>query len=828
MAGPLDILRRMGGAAGTGRSASPALPAYSDKDASMLKIVEKRMQSINKAVKEGKSNWNQMADARSLEGARDALKGLKIQQKAFNKVMKDGNATLKDRIKAYDKLANASAKSNKAQEDTEREINESRGAVGRFKNVLDDLAKYKGFYLLTAAVKDLNMVFGDMNQHLDIMARSGQLTDTTFGSLAKTTAMYSGNMRLAMIQSSLMGVSADDSNKAFAQLTETFGGTLDVATKLRENWFEMSQLARASGLGMADVAGIMSQGFKRLGEDSETSLNNIAHMAKETERLTQQFGKGKINTKEFSAAVQTLAYSTGFYNQNTRMVIDTLSREISAQLALGKSRTAATESAVENLKMAGNVNIVGIEKFRKEITGAYNASDDKAAYLAKLTDDFGSEGELIASMLERGTLNTQTGLFAFENIVKGSTKLQSSMLENMRITALTGPQELMAMGVDFGKALRMEAESNLMADKLQAIARGDQGAAEKLFTGDKRTEEQNSLIAELKKDPQMGRVAMLKKFYTTGGADEIAEKAMEGSTVGDPEWKRYVSGKDGLGWFLGMTNIMTAMSDLIRKMPSAFGLVLGGLILRKMMTPGMGAGGVGGMLKGAGGRVTAGLGSAAKILGPLAVIGAQIYAWGDGMSRAAEIMGKSENAVTLLDRVAAGAANAVSQLTLGIVDAGKLARGETLLQRGIYAASAGLMEKGLGLIGRMKESGTFLGFGDANVSEGKRTEQEFENAKKMGWTTAGTLAEYTAESSDARKVFDAQHAEAKGKEEVSVPTQGKGESTPEISTAASAGSGGSASARATASTSGGRLILEVENFDAVLAQVQNDQTALQG
>ncbi len=62
---------------------------------------------------------------------------------------------------------------------------------------------------------------------------------------------------------------------------------------------------------------------------------------------------------------------------------------------------------------------------------------------------------------------------------------------------------------------------------------------------------------------------------------------------------------------------------------------------------------------------------------------------------------------------------------------------------------------------------------------------------------------------------------AAAEEATALPTQGS-DSPPK--TVAPPAVGG-ASARATASSSGGKLILEVENFDAVLAQVQNDQTA---
>ncbi len=793
MAGPLDILRSIAGTGQGGRAPSPALPAYSAKDAGILKDVEKRMKNINAAVKKGASNWNQMADARALEGARKALKGLKTEQKAFNAVMRDGNATLEDRIEAYNKLADIRQKTTKAQRESAREFNENRGAAGRLKNVLDDLARHKGPALLAAAVKDLTLVFGDANKSFDIMARTGQLTDRTFGGLAKTTGMFSMQMRLAMIQASAMGIAGDDSNKAFAQLTETFGGTVEVAGSLRANWFEMAKLARVSGLGMTDMANLADQGYKRLGESVDTTMNNIVAMSKVTHELNGRFGKGSVNTREFANAVNTLAYSTGFYNQNTRVVIESLGREISAQLALGKSRTAATESAVTNLKMAGQVNIVGIDKFRQELIKQYNATEGdaeaRAALITNMTERFGSEGELIVSMMEKGRLQTGKGLFAFQDIVKNSSALSASMLESMRVMALSGPSQLLAMGVDFNRALRMEAESNLMADKLQSIARG---GTDKLFTGDIISPEQSALIRELRDNPTMSREGMLRRFYATGGSVDAAKKAMGDAdiTTGEPEWKDYVSG-DGVGWFLGVTNVLGLVRDALTKMPVALGLVIAGLMSRgalgKMISGGLG-----------GGKMTRGLGGMAKTLGPIAVMTAQAFAWKEGWSNAAEIMGRSADAIGPLERIAAGASNAVSQLTFGLVDAGRLARGETALQRALMPGQS---------------------FGEAATPE-EKMKQEFEHSKKMGWTQATNLQEFSDERSAKRAVHEANMASATQGAAIAVPSQGKGESPKAGATPAPAGG-----AIAKASISQGHLILDVVNWEDVLAQSQYAQVS---
>jgi hypothetical protein len=91
--------------------------------------------------------------------------------------------------------------------------------------------------------------------------------------------------------------------------------------------------------------------------------------------------------------------------------------------------------------------------------------------------------------------------------------------------------------------------------------------------------------------------------------------------------------------------------------------------------------------------------------------------------------------------------------------------------------------------------------------------------KAQGDTPEGTTLRDT-------QIADAQaaHAEgAKAEEATALPTQAKGESVPKTKAAPG---GGTASGKAVASTSGGKLILEVDGFDGVVAQIQEGQTAI--
>jgi len=250
--------------------------------------------------------------------------------------------------------------------------------------------------------------------------------------------------------------------------------------------------------------------------------------------------------------------------------------------------------------------------------------------------------------------------------------------------------------------------------------------------------------------------------------------------------------------------------------------------------------GSGGLIKGAGGKLIKGAGGmlgkgaglvgklGLKALGPIAFLTEQAYAWTSGMKNAAKILGKTD--VNALERVAAGAANAVSHMTLGIVDAGKLARGETLLHKAAYETSFGMLEAGLSKLAQLTGKETIAGFGDVNVSKEAQMKKQYEHAQKMGWSKEDeTLADYQARISKPRQV-QAQEDQAVGDAEMATPTTGV--AAPDRAAAAGAaaggGGGGGGAARATASVSQGNLILEVSNWESVLAQSQHDLAANTG
>ena len=171
-------------------------------------------------------------------------------------------------------------------------------------------------------------------------------------------------MRLGSIQAAQFGITAEDSNAAFAQLTETFGGVGKAVDDMADKWADMAAIAKLSGLGMADIATLADQNFKKLGETLDDTLNTVKDMAQITGELNERFGQGSVNSKAFASAIQEMAYGTSFMNQNSRMLTETLGRELQMQLALGRAPEAAMKKAQQNMEMAGKVNIVGITKFR--------------------------------------------------------------------------------------------------------------------------------------------------------------------------------------------------------------------------------------------------------------------------------------------------------------------------------------------------------------------------------------------------------------------------------------------------------------------------------
>lgn len=788
MAGPLDILRGLASGAGDGSAPRPSMPAFSAKDLKTLEGIEATVRNISAAARQGAENWEQLGDARALLPAKKALTELRQANDRFNAVMATGVATIEDQVDAYNDLAVARRKASQELNKAEREINESRGAMGRLKNVLDDVAEHKYAALLVSGAIAVKMAARDVNNQFDILARSGQLTQTSFTDVGKATLDMSLQMRLAMVQAGLLGISADESNKAFLRLTETFGGTSETARSLQDDWTAWSELARISGLSMTDVAALADQGYKRLGETIHETGSNIARMSDITQGLNARFGKGMVNTRDFAKAVQTLAYSQGFYNQNTRLVIESLGREISTQLALGKSREAAVAGATQNLQDAAKVNLVGFQMFARDIMEEWTSAEAESteageAYLQQLTERFGSQGEVIASMLRRGENLAEGGIWAFKGLVGESQALGSHMMETLRLASVEGSGLLMGLGIPLERAEAMRAETASLIAQMQALA-GSQSEADikklfKLKPGEAVTEGQRKFAQKL---PGLSPKEMLRALRDMGGREAAAMDLTRTEGAMEAEWKGMVEGS-GKGWFLGVTNLLGGIAGAIANLPSALAGVLGGLALRPLLGGLLGAGagaGAGAAAAGAGGAGGAGLmagaGRVAMTAGramPAIWLATQAHAWLEGIAKADEILGKDAMNVTNLEKAAAGAANAVSYMTFGLLDAQKIARA----QYGFTPTEETL--DALGLSG-----------GDP------------------------TTRMYQAQS--VRQA------------EMAAPSQGS-ENVPSRGAAAPAmrGAGGAARGAGYLGT-GGKLILEVSNWEDIMAESQLNMAANQG
>jgi hypothetical protein len=787
MAGFQDILRGMTGGGGKGGPAPRTdLPAYSEKDSRLLKKVSKDLENINDAVKSSAKNWNKMGDARSLSRAQKALKALKEENQAFDKVMKDSNSTIEDRVEAYNKLAKAQQKSKEEVNEANREMNEHRGILGRTRNVLNDLSKNKGMALLAAGIRDFTIAAKAMNESLDIMARSGQLTDTTFSGLAKSTGLMAFEMKYAMIQAVAMGISADDANKAFVNLTDTFGGTVGVANMLRENWNEMAKVARKSGLSMAEMTNIAAQGYKRLGEDLNDSMNNVVRMAKVTANLNRQFGKGSVNTRDYAKAVNTLAFSQGFYNQSTRLVIESLGREIQTQLALGRSREAAVEGATKNLQVAGKTNLLGFQHFAQEMVAEYDkavAENRTEEHIAELTERFGSQGEVIAHMLERGTLLSETNLFAFKDLVSESSALQSHMLEMFRTTGRM--EDMLAYGIGLEAASRMKVEREMLVDQLRAVQKGAGDEALrtlfKLKPEQPVTPEMRGFATELRKG-DMTDEQMLSKLRSLGG--RIGGIAGEAIEVGKKDWRAYVDG-GGLGWFAGITGILNTIAASIKELPSGIVGVLGGLALAKAVGVGplAGAGAAG---AGAAGALKTGAGAAARLALPVAAaatVGAMFTNMMSSFDETVRLFGESADAKKLVGMWAVGMLDSISFWDRDYTDEEK--KGIVTGQRKSFLTSYA----------------DYL-FDRPGMQEYREEEMDRASRRARGMVTEKIRADKAAG--------------------VAIPSTRGGDEAP-VSAAPDPAPGGAASA--VGSLQQGNLILEVTNWENVLAESQHNMAA---
>jgi len=903
MAGPLDILRSMAGKHGAARAPEIQLPGFDRAQAQNLRKIKDElagMQSVMGDLYRSRAHESlgKLAEkARKLTPLKKAIKDLAEAQGEFNVVMSRGTSTIEQQVKAYDKLA-------KTKQKATREINEQTGAFGRLKNVADDVfseANVKAG-VLAGLLKLVTQYIGRVNTGFELLARTGMAGDKTFGQLAATTGMFVLEMELASLNVARFGVSAKDSNAAFIKLTETYGGTAKTVDMLGEKWAGVGIIARMSGLGMVEVANLAQQGMTRLGESLDTTLDNVVHLTRATGEMNKRWGDGAVNTREFSKAVQSLAYSQNFFNQSTRMTIDTLEREVQTQLALGRSRTAAITKAQENLEIAGKVNIIGAIQLRDDVQRAYEAAKLQGKgreYLAKITKDFGSEGMNIAAMLERGSLMSNQGMFAFKKYVQESSALRASIMTDIRVAAVEGSQALLKYEIDYETAAAFAEEAITMVNLLEKVKAGKgtekerDAAVQAVFGREKDeegketpySEEVKKFIADLR-DPESklktgDRKTLLAEYYQAikrEPTEEEKEAIEKAKTEAGATWQSYVSevsGKKGT-WFAGVAGSLNVIAGIMGTMAGTLGLVLaaviggglvaglipgGGLIKRGAQAvagfagKGFKAAGTGllaaragigkgfkaageGLKAARGGVATAargrfggiasriGIRGAAKVLGPIGVLTTQALAWKRGMDNAAEIMGKAEDAIGPLERVAAGAAEAVSDLTFGIVDSSKLARGETALHRSQYARSFGRLEADFAKLAKLTGRETIAGFGDVNVSEEEQMKKQFEHAQKMGWAKAGETLENYKKRISKPVQYRAQERQAIKDAQIATPKTGSSDPARAAIAGIPAGAGGAA--KATGSISQGNLILEVSNWEDVLAESLHDLAANAG
>ena len=611
------------------KGTSPVIPqggGFSKGDAATAKKMEKTLSSIEKLLQRSNKHWDKMAQARPLQKALKSMKDFDKQQKIHNRLMRQGTVQMSSRVQSYTKLA---AKRKQAIDDTKeynKVLNETKGAAGRALNVLNELPL--GMMALAGAANAVRIGLGQANEGFQVMARNGQVAGKSMGDLAKSTGMFVVEMNLASISAAKFGIAPEESNKAFAQLTETFGGTGKAVNTLGAQWESLSQIAAVSGIGMTAMSNLVSDNFRKVGGTMEQALdaakNQVADLSMVTAELNARFGAGSVNTAAFADAINNLAFGSSFANQNSRMLTETLGRELQMQLALGKAPEAAMKAATKNIELAGKVNIVGITQFREKIQEEYAAAQKEgtgADYLASLGEKFGSQGEIIGNMLETKTLMDSKNLFAFQEAVDQSTGLRDQMLDDMRASAAGGDVgALLAKGLGIREAQYMVAEADLLNTKLRKLTKtGKAGAAaaEDLFGKDWEKKDESGKIRKFIAKQASGdfsKTEMQMEYRALPGAklpDDVAPQ------------KEFLKDTIGAGWFSGITSAFKTIPGLLN---TAVGSIVGGIggaialwgaksiaasVLGNVGVPGMGgAVGMGAKLL-KGGLVTAAVGAGA-------------------------------------------------------------------------------------------------------------------------------------------------------------------------------------------------------------------------
>lgn len=812
-----DILRGASSSA-----ASSGAGGYTSKDVKLASEMERRLSNIEKLIKKSSASWGKMAEAEPLLKAKNSLAAFNKQQKAHQGLMSKGNVAMSARVASWARMTKARDKAIKDTKEYNKVLNEQNGIMGRAREVMNEFPVK--LTAIAAGGRAAKIVLGDMNQGFNAMARSGQVAGKTLGELAVSTGNFMVAMELGALSAARFGIAPKESNKAFAKLTETFGGTGEAVRSLSSNWESLAQIGAVSGLGMTAVTDLVAQNFKKVGgtieQAMEAAKNQVAEMSTVTSELNARFGQGSVNTAAFASAINDLAFGASFMNQNSRMLTETLGRELQMQLALGKAPDAAMAAAKKNVEMAGKVNIVGIQEFRKEIKVQYDAAlkEGKGAeYLKDLGKQFGSQGEIIANMLETKTLMDSKNLFAFQEAVDQSTGLRTQMLDDMRSAAAGGDVgTLIARGLGIREAQYMVAEADLLTTKVGKLNQDGKinaEAAEDLFGKDWEDDEKAMAFITKAGKGETSMRELHKEFRSMPGAGKkLAEEAAAATDGGKQPWEKYVGNTTAAGLAAGITGSIDVISELMTGLPGAIlgifspfliKLALGMGLARAIPIPGSaGAVGMGarmakamptfaraggGIMKGVGalggfaGKALGGLGKLLGKAGPIGLAISAIAGFGLGMAQASEIFRDVD--VGAAEYAAAGIGGAVNMLTMGLIDTADAAH--TAMDLGGFVKS---FFTGDPLAPTAADSA-------APTEEGMAKYKAIRDANKAGKlppTGTRVVQDATVSSGDA-----------------------------------GSGSGESGGAIAAGSLSGKSLILEVQNWDAIYAQSVNEAVTRQ-
>jgi len=793
-----DVLNILRGASGGGSqgTASSMLPGFNAGTSKQVADIRKQIAALNKLVKSGKADWKEYAKVGPLAQAYRETNKLRKAQEELLRVRNKNRASIGEQTRAYENVIKAQRNSTKAIKEANFAMNETKGAAGRLKNVLDKAFEAKGAMLLTAALKDLNIVGTSMVQNFDQLASRGQLASMSVGELAKVTGLYTARIKAAAVQSAMFGINVEESQRAFAKLTSIYGANEAAAKQVSDSWEDLNMLSVSTGVGLESVADLAAQGYARLGESLEDVKGTIGAVGMATKEMNDRFGAAAPTATMLTNAIKDMAFSKGLFNQSSRVLADTLTREISLQLALGKTQEAAVGRARQNVEMAGEVNLVGIKDYRDKIAAQFaeTEGEEREAFLANIRESMGPEGEIIANMLEQGTFTDEQNLFALEEMLKNSSVVQQHILESIREAAASGNIEAarqagFRVGVDnIGKIDRLFQEQALLSANIEKMRAG--GTVKGMAL--EKSEEGRAFLQRLR-NPEPGqrmsnREAQLEfmKLSGVGDTEEISKAVKEGEEK-VPEYKKFID-EVGMekGWARGVANSLNVIPGLLNELPMKLGTVLGGLLATKVLgralgniampkigripKPPKGVTPPKGMLK-TGGKLLGGVARKAAL--PLTAA-MTIYDAISSPEKARELFGEDASA---MDMLGVFGAKSFDALTLGLT---------------------GMDDEKMKAMARGSHQGVATMLGDALFAaydKYKHGNIVLEDAKRKETATRSVTSPKT------RPADQAPPAESV-KSEVS-----------------------SSSASAQGHISGNNLILEVTNWESVFAQTQNNLTS---